>query len=131
MADLSLHRVETNESGRFRFSDLPAGLYKIIAHKAGFVPAVVMLTRAREDAQQFLELQLAERTAATAVAGDDFWAVRDRIPPDVLRQITAPDQITSVRLSESPFRGVDLQSSPLRHRDAGDDRRRAGAGGGR
>lgn len=107
LADLSLHQVQTNESGRFRFSDLPAGLYKIIAHKSGFVPAVVMLTRAREDAQQFLELQLAERTGAAAEEGDDFWAVRDRIPPDVLREITRPDNITSVRLADSPFRGVD------------------------
>jgi Carboxypeptidase regulatory-like domain len=110
LADLSLHQVQTNESGRFRFSDLPAGLYKIIAHKAGFVPAVVMLTRAREDAQQFLELQLAERTDVAGEEGDDFWSVRDRIPPDVLRQITAPDQfdqVATVRLADSPFTKID------------------------
>ena len=107
LADLTLHQVQTNDIGRFRFSELPAGLYKIIAYKAGFVPAVVMLTRAREDAQQFLELQLAERSAIGAPEDDDFWAVRDRIPPDVLREITTPDSITSVRLTDSPFRGVD------------------------
>ncbi len=107
LADLTLHQVRTNDAGRFRFSELPAGLYKIIAHKAGFVPAVVMLTRAREDAQQFLELQLATRGEIDAPEDDDFWAVRDRIPPDVLREITKPDQITSVRLTDSPFRGVD------------------------
>lgn len=107
LADLTLHQVRTNDAGRFRFSELPAGLYKIIAHKAGFVPAVVMLTRAREDAQQFLELQLAASTETGAPDGDDFWAVRDSIPPDVLREITKPDQVTSVRLTDSPFRGVD------------------------
>lgn len=107
LADLSLHQVETNRAGGFRFPDLPAGLYKIIAYKAGFVPAVVMLTRAREDAQQFLELQLATRAEGAAAEGDDFWAVRGRIPPDVLREITTPDEVTSIRLADSPFTGLD------------------------
>ena len=40
LADLSLKRVVTDADGSFRFPELPAGLYKIIAHKSGFVPAV-------------------------------------------------------------------------------------------
>lgn len=103
LADFSLYEVTTNEQGRFRFSELPAGLYKIIAHKAGFVPAVVMLTRAREDARQFLELQLATEGTGDVRAGEDFWAVRDRIPADVLREITRPEQVAGLRLADSPF----------------------------
>lgn len=110
LADLTLHEVATNDQGRFRFPKLPAGLYKIIAHKAGFVPAVVMLTRARDDARQFVELQLATETEGGAAGGEDFWAVRDRIPPDVLRDITAPEDSVGVLLADSPFdrrRGVE------------------------
>lgn len=106
LADFSLREVTTNEHGRFRFSELPAGLYKIIAHKAGFVPAVVMLTRARPDARQFLELQLATEAAGLGGevrAEDDFWAVRDRIPADVLREITKPEPVGGLRLADSPF----------------------------
>lgn len=104
LADLTLRRVTTNEEGRFRFPELPAGLYKIIVHKSGFVPAVIMLTRTSNDANQFLELELAAQEAGRAGEdGEDFWAVRDRIPPDVLRDITAPADSGRVRLAESPF----------------------------
>ncbi|HUF79326.1 MAG TPA: carboxypeptidase-like regulatory domain-containing protein [Thermoanaerobaculia bacterium] len=103
LADFSLLEVRTNDQGRFRFSELPAGLYKIIAHKPGFVPAVVMLTRARSDTRQFLELQLAAEEAGEPAAGEDFWSVRDRIPADVLREITKPEAPGGLRLADSPF----------------------------
>src|SRR5689334_3798007 len=45
LADLSLRKVLTDKEGNFLFQDLPAGLYKVIAHKPGFTPVVVMLTR--------------------------------------------------------------------------------------
>ncbi|HEX6200619.1 MAG TPA: carboxypeptidase-like regulatory domain-containing protein, partial [Thermoanaerobaculia bacterium] len=110
LADFTLHEVTTNEQGRFRFSDLPAGLYKVIAHKAGFVPAVVMLTRAKGDARQFLELQLATEGVGDVRAGEDFWAVRNRIPADVLREMTKPDEVPGLRLADSPFaRGSRLE----------------------
>lgn len=86
LADFTLHRTETGSDGRFDFAGLPAGLYKVIAHKGGFVPAVILLTRARDDAEQFVELELTEQTAETA-ASEDFWSVRERIPADVLRAI--------------------------------------------
>lgn len=113
LADFTLYEVTTNDDGRFRFSDLPAGLYKIIAHKAGFVPAVVMLTRAQADARQFLELQLASEASGDVRAGEDFWAVRDRIPADVLREITGPEEAAGLRLGDSPFAretGVSMAS---------------------
>ncbi|HVT19642.1 MAG TPA: carboxypeptidase-like regulatory domain-containing protein [Thermoanaerobaculia bacterium] len=102
LADLSLHKALTDPQGNFLFQDLPAGLYKIIAHKPGFVPAVLMLTRATAQAYQFLELQLAQpevraRQNGTA-ATDDFWALRASIPADVLRDIElgeAPAELAS------------------------------------
>lgn len=93
IADKSLHKVLTDPQGNFLFSDLPAGLYQVIAHKPGFVPAVVMVTRATARSFQFLELQLAEQRRAEPVAGEgDFWSVRARIPTDVLRDIAAVER---------------------------------------
>src|SRR5688572_2517366 len=45
LTDLSVRKVLTDAKGSFLFQDLPTGLYKIIAHKPGFIPVVVMLTR--------------------------------------------------------------------------------------
>src|SRR3954447_21092594 len=52
LADLSLRKVLTDAQGSFLFQNLPVGLYKIIAHKAGFTPAVIMLTRTAAQAYQ-------------------------------------------------------------------------------
>src|SRR5580692_3150136 len=57
LATLTLHKVETDPQGNFLFRNLPAGLYKIIAHKAGFEPVVILLTHTTAQAYQFLELQ--------------------------------------------------------------------------
>ncbi len=89
LADFSRQRVQTDAQGKFLFEDLPAGLYKVIAHKAGFVPAVVvvMLTRTAAQSYQTVELQLDKRARGAAGAKDDFWSVRSRIPGDVLRDL--------------------------------------------
>ncbi len=113
LADLALFKVMTDPQGNFLFRDLPAGLYKIIAHKPGFLPVVTMVTRDTAKAQQFLELQLPPRGTqaiptsttgarsafpSTPASGptpapqpDDFWALRARIPADVLRDIETSD----------------------------------------
>ncbi len=96
LADLSLSRVITNGEGRFLFEALPAGLYKIIAFKTGFVPAIVMLSRASAEASQFLDLQLAPAEGVNPIEGG-FWSVREQIPSDVLRDIERADaEVASV-----------------------------------
>jgi hypothetical protein len=115
LADLALFKVMTDPQGNFLFRDLPAGLYKIIAHKPGFLPVVIMVTRDTAKAYQFLDLQLPPRgtrtksplqatgarssfpsTGSTSASGPasadgDFWALRARIPADVLRDIEASE----------------------------------------
>src|SRR5215207_10356995 len=88
LADLSLRKVLTDAQGNFLFKSLPAGLYKVIAHKPGFTPVVVMLTRTAANTYQFLDLQLAPQPReAKSKTGDDFWAIRARVPSDVLHEI--------------------------------------------
>src|SRR5688572_28598774 len=81
LANLTVRKVLTDTKGNFLFQDLPVGLYKIIAHKPGFIPVVVMLTRTAAQNYQFVEMQLTERPpgATNAKEGEDFWSVRSRI----------------------------------------------------
>lgn len=102
LRDSSLLRAVTDDGGLFRFDALPAGLYKIIAHKTGFAPAVVMLRRGRGDTPQFLELQLAQAATDTKTADEGFWAVREEIPADILREIEGPGETLRVALAATP-----------------------------
>jgi carboxypeptidase family protein len=77
----------TGTDGAFRFDSLPAGVYKLIAFKPGYQPGVVLLSRAAAEAFQQVELKLSAERQDDAHQGDDFWAVRDQIPPDVLRDL--------------------------------------------
>lgn len=111
LADLSLHKAVTDRHGNFLFDQLPAGLYKMVAHKAGFVPVVVMLTRTTAQAHQFLEVQLAERKPGVNPAAEDFWSLRARIPGDVLRDI----QVEELKLATlSPLPDLGLTAGAFR-----------------
>ncbi|HKV11993.1 MAG TPA: carboxypeptidase-like regulatory domain-containing protein, partial [Thermoanaerobaculia bacterium] len=101
LADLTLHKVVTDAQGNFLFPDLPVGLYKIIAHKPGFVPAVVMLIRTKAQARQVLEVELVKRQVGQAAEQDDYWSIRARIPSDVLHDIDR-DEIQLVSFAPSP-----------------------------
>lgn len=88
VTDLTLHRAHTDRRGAFRFARLPAGVYKVVAHKAGFLPAVVLVTRTTASAFQELQLELfPDEQSAQSTESRDFWQIRKRIPRDVLREI--------------------------------------------
>ena len=56
IADLTMRKGITDAAGNFLFEALPAGIYKIIAAKPGFAPAVVLLTRTTAEARLLLLL---------------------------------------------------------------------------
>jgi len=95
MSDLSLLRVDTDNVGSFLFQELPAGLYKIIAIKVGFVPAVVLLSRDTPETKQYLEVDLAPRSAQAGGGRETFWSLRQRIPKDVLRDLETLEMAAS------------------------------------
>ncbi len=105
LADLTLRKVKTDAQGNFLFQDLPAGLYKVIAHKAGFVPVVAMLTRTTARAYQALEFQLLQRQAGKGQEEDDFWSIRARVPADVLRDIEQEESPIELASFGSPSSG--------------------------
>ncbi|MEM6704144.1 MAG: carboxypeptidase-like regulatory domain-containing protein [Acidobacteriota bacterium] len=92
LADLSLKKAFTDRSGEFVFRSLPAGLYKIIAHKPGFVPAVMLLTRTTAGAYQYIDFALTPESL-DQVDGDDYWSIREKIPSDILREIQIAESL--------------------------------------
>ena len=113
LADLTLDKVLTAEDGTFRFGSLPAGLYKIIAFKSGFVPAVVMLSRATAEAKQFLDLELNRLALDSNPVETGFWSIREKIPTDVLRDIqfaATEEAFASRRLAEAHLK-AEMQAT--------------------
>lgn len=86
VASTTLQKVLTDRDGRFLFDELPAGLYKVVAHKTGFQPAVEVVLRRRADDHQAVELRLADERA-DALHGEAFWEARRAVPADVLREM--------------------------------------------
>src|SRR4051794_2049704 len=101
ITDLSLHQVSTDTQGNFLFRDLPAGFYKIIAHKVGFVPRVVRPARKAAQDYQRVEVDLLQRQAGQAEKEDDFWGLASQVPSDVLHEIkTAEAADRALRLTD-------------------------------
>ena len=107
MASAALMTVVTDRHGRFLFTALPAGLYKLVAYKDGFVPAVELLLRRTRDESQYVELRLAPRDGGDVREAQQYWDARQRIPVDVLRQIL------SVRSEPREVRSVTVESGAL------------------
>ena len=108
LATYALEKVVTDQKGRFLFDKLPAGLYKVIAHKQGFVPAVEMLLRRNPEARQFMELHLTEEEPIEDPEGDEgYWQTRARIPADVLHQIQQLGLRSATPESQMPSAGGD------------------------
>lgn len=82
-----MREVATDKSGRFLFERLPAGMYKLVAFKSGFVPAIELLLRRQKGDAQFVEIRLEREDRSDTRQAEGYWTVRGRVPPDVLRQI--------------------------------------------
>ncbi len=85
----------TDDAGNFLFKDLPAGLYKIVAHKSGLPTAVLVLARRAAADSQFVQVALPEKTPSS---GENFWDLRAEVPSDVLRDL-APGAIALATLT--------------------------------
>jgi hypothetical protein len=97
IADATLYKVVTGPAGGFEFTQLPVGLYKLIAHKSGYLPVVINLTRPSAAAYQFVEVRLVPEGTTRIDGQEDFWAVRAQIPPDVLREIAITELADAAR----------------------------------
>src|SRR5690606_4517193 len=68
VVEKSLRKVLTDAAGEFAFAELPAGLYKIVALKPGFAPAVAVVTRRASDQSQYVQVDLSTRVEEPAAS---------------------------------------------------------------
>jgi hypothetical protein len=108
----SLDAIQTFSAsdGSFSLPQLPAGVYKVIAMKYGFAPAIETIVPTKKDHRLKLKME-AEKQARGS--NQQMWEIRGSLPPDILREIDMvmtppPDPIGPVATAayEMPrFRG--------------------------
>lgn len=108
----NLDAIQTFSSsdGSFSLPQLPAGVYKIIAMKYGFAPAIETIVPTKKDHRVKLKLEAEKQARGT---NQQMWEIRGSLPPDILREIDMvmtppPDPIgpTATAAYEMPrFRG--------------------------
>jgi hypothetical protein len=82
----SLDAIQTfsNGDGSFSLPQLPAGVYKIIAMKYGFAPAIETIVPTRKEHRIKLKLEAEKQSRTT---NQQMWEIRGSLPPDILRDI--------------------------------------------
>jgi len=108
----SLDAIQTFSAsdGSFSLPQLPAGVYKIIAMKYGFAPAIETIVPTKKDHRLKMKLETEKQSKST---NQQMWEIRGSLPPDILRDIDMvmtppPDPIgpTATTAYEMPrFRG--------------------------
>ncbi|HKR65664.1 MAG TPA: carboxypeptidase-like regulatory domain-containing protein, partial [Thermoanaerobaculia bacterium] len=108
LQDLKATEVWTAVDGTFSMPALRAGIYKIIAVKQGFVPAITTLVPTQRSHKVALRLD-AERGNARKNANQEIWELRGSLPADVLRDLDFALEPLEVATYEIPrFRGEML-----------------------
>ncbi|MFP5245366.1 MAG: carboxypeptidase-like regulatory domain-containing protein [Thermoanaerobaculia bacterium] len=108
LQDFSATQVWTDAKGGFSLPQLRAGIYKIIAVKQGFHPAITTLVPTRPSHRIALRLD-SEKEARRKGANQEIWELRGSLPPDVLRDLEFAMQPGEVAAYEVPrFRGEML-----------------------
>jgi hypothetical protein len=87
---LNLNSLESSQTftaidGSFNLPSLPAAVYKIIAVKSGFAPAMAMIVPTKEKHRVALALKNEQRSGKNA--NQAIWELRASLPPDVLREV--------------------------------------------
>jgi hypothetical protein len=82
----SLDAIQTFSAGDGSFSlpQLPSGVYKIIAMKYGFAPAIETIVPTKKDHRLKLKMEAEKQSRGT---NQRMWEIRGSLPPDILREI--------------------------------------------
>ena len=99
LTNLEASQTFTSTDGTFNLPQLPGGIYKIIAIKYGFAPAMAMLIPTQREHR--LKLRLEPEGSTKRNVSQEMWEIRGSVPPDILRQIdnvmAPPVQAASAR----------------------------------
>jgi len=90
VSDARLNRARTQPDGSFQVEGVPAGVYDVIAYKTGFYPSLLRLWHQGTPTVSTIAIDLVPSQASPVGRADwDVWSWRDRLPADVLREITS------------------------------------------
>ena len=98
----------TGATGLFDLPSLPAGLYRIVALKKGFAPLAIRMVHAAGAGPVQLPLRASGESATAPASGakpltrEEIWSLRERLPPDVLRDLEVPDDAPVTVASGDP-----------------------------
>jgi len=84
LTDFYMTQTFTDRDGGFRLPPLKTGVYRIIAYKSGFSPAVLTIAPNRKDHRVALRLK---NEALTKTEQQEIWEVRRSLPADILREL--------------------------------------------
>lgn len=107
LQDFQSVQTYSGSDGSFSLPQLRSGIYKIIAVKQGFHPAITTVVPTR--ANQRVALRLESEKKVKRSAGQEIWELRGSLPKDVLRDIDAvlePAEMVSYAIPR--FRGEML-----------------------
>jgi hypothetical protein len=82
----SLDSIQTfsGSDGSFSLPQLPSGVYKIIAMKYGFAPAIETIVPTKKEHRVRLRLETEKQSRSN---NQQMWEIRASLPPDILRDI--------------------------------------------
>jgi hypothetical protein len=82
----SLDSIQTfsGSDGSFSLPQLPSGVYKIIAMKYGFAPAIETIVPTKKEHRVKLRLETEKQSRGN---NQQMWEIRASLPPDILRDI--------------------------------------------
>ncbi|MDQ3282608.1 MAG: carboxypeptidase-like regulatory domain-containing protein [Acidobacteriota bacterium] len=105
LQDLGAVQAWTASDGSFELPKLAAGIYRIIAVKQGFAPAITTLIPTQASHRVSLKLET-EKQAKRKDVNQQIWELRGSLPPDVLRDLELVLQPEEVATYEIPrFKG--------------------------
>src|SRR4051794_12353135 len=82
----NLDAIQTfsGSDGSFSLPQLPSGVYKIIAMKYGFAPAIETIVPTRKEHRIKLRLETEKQARSN---NQQMWEIRGSLPPDILREV--------------------------------------------
>jgi hypothetical protein len=101
LQDFAAVQAWSGSDGSFSLPTLRAGIYKIIAVKQGFIPAITTISPTRASHRLALRLD-AEKKAKNKDLNQEIWELRGSLPPDILRDLDFAMQPAEIRTYEIP-----------------------------
>lgn len=87
LSNLDAIQTYTSSDGRFNLPPLKSGIYKVIAAKQGFLPAITTVVPTKADHKVTLRLETEKQ--ARRSAAHEIWEIRGSLPADILRELDA------------------------------------------